>query len=72
MARSRPQVGGTSLSSPMFVGFWARVMAGKGNLGFPAPLLYPLSASDFHDITSGRQTAIRQVRATTSPAVVAA
>ncbi|HWG10875.1 MAG TPA: PKD domain-containing protein, partial [Rhodanobacteraceae bacterium] len=47
------QVGGTSLSSPMFVGFWARVMEGKGNLGFPAPLLYPLSASDFHDITSG-------------------
>src|SRR6185437_5184971 len=47
------QVGGTSLSSPMFVGFWSRVMAGKGNLGFPAPLLYPLSASDFHDITVG-------------------
>jgi len=47
------QVGGTSLSSPMFVGFWSRVMAGKGNLGFPAPLLYPLSASDFHDITQG-------------------
>ncbi|MBS0432664.1 MAG: PKD domain-containing protein [Proteobacteria bacterium] len=47
------QVGGTSLSSPMFVGFWARVMQGKGNLGFPAPLMYPLSASDFHDITQG-------------------
>jgi subtilase family serine protease len=47
------QVGGTSLSSPMFVGFWARVMAGKGNLGFPAPLLYPLSATDFHDVTQG-------------------
>src|SRR6185437_9254403 len=47
------QVGGTSLSSPMFVGFWSRVMAGKGNLGFPAPLLYPLSASDFHDVTQG-------------------
>ena len=28
-------------------------MQGKGNLGFPAPLLYPLSASDFHDVTSG-------------------
>lgn len=47
------QVGGTSLSSPMFAGFWARVVAGKGNLGFAAPLLYPLSASDFHDITQG-------------------
>ena len=47
------QVGGTSLSSPMFVGFWSRVMAGKGNLGFPAPLLYPLSAADFHDVTQG-------------------
>ncbi|MBS0446336.1 MAG: PKD domain-containing protein [Proteobacteria bacterium] len=47
------QVGGTSLSSPMFVGFWSRVMTGKGNLGFAAPLLYPLSATDFHDVTSG-------------------
>lgn len=50
---STTQVGGTSLSSPMFAGFWARVVAGKGNLGFAAPLLYPLSASDFHDITQG-------------------
>jgi len=50
---SQAQIGGTSLSSPMFVGFWARVMQGKGNLGFPAPLLYPLSASDFHDVTTG-------------------
>jgi subtilase family serine protease len=47
------QVGGTSLASPMFVGFWARVMAGKGNLGFAAPLLYPLPATDFHDVTQG-------------------
>jgi subtilase family serine protease len=47
------QVGGTSLASPMFAGFWARVMAGKGNLGFAAPLLYRLPASDFHDITQG-------------------
>lgn len=50
---TQSQIGGTSLSAPMFVGFWARVMQGKGNLGFPAPLLYPLSASDFHDVTSG-------------------
>ena len=51
--RRQQQIGGTSLSAPMFVGFWARVMQGKGNLGFPARLLYPLSAADFHDITSG-------------------
>lgn len=50
---TQSQIGGTSLSAPMFVGFWARVTQGKGNLGFPAPLLYPLSASDFHDVTSG-------------------
>jgi subtilase family serine protease len=50
---SQSQIGGTSLSAPMFVGFWARVVQGKGNLGFPAPLLYQLSASDFHDVTSG-------------------
>jgi subtilase family serine protease len=49
----RPQYGGTSLASPLFAGFWARVIAGKGNLGFPAPLLYPLSAADFHDVTQG-------------------
>ena len=51
--RRQAQIGGTSLSAPMFVGFWARVMQGKGNLGFPAPLLYTLSSPDFHDITSG-------------------
>lgn len=46
-------IGGTSLASPIFVGLWSRVLAGKGNLGFAAPLLYPLPAADFHDITSG-------------------
>jgi subtilase family serine protease len=51
--RRSEQVGGTSLASPLFVGFWARVVAGKGNLGFAAPLLYPLPASDFHDVTQG-------------------
>lgn len=50
---STQQIGGTSLSSPIFVGLWARVMAVKGNLGFAAPLLYQLPAGDFHDITSG-------------------
>lgn len=48
------QIGGTSLSAPMFAGFWARVLAIKGSgVGFAAPLLYDLPSSDFHDITSG-------------------
>ncbi|WP_165371519.1 pre-peptidase C-terminal domain-containing protein [Pseudolysobacter antarcticus] len=45
--------GGTSLSSPIFVGAWMRLLAAKGNLGFAAPLLYQLPAADFHDVTSG-------------------
>lgn len=48
-----PQYGGTSLASPIFAGFWARVIAGKGNPGFAAPLIYPLAAADFHDVTQG-------------------
>jgi len=48
------QYGGTSLSAPLFAGAWARVIAIKGSsVGFAAPLLYQLPASDFHDITSG-------------------
>lgn len=52
------QVGGTSLSSPLFVGVWARTMAAHlatypDGLGFAAPLIYKLPASAFHDITSG-------------------
>jgi xanthomonalisin len=47
-------VGGTSLSSPLFVGFWARMIAAKGTgIGFAAPKLYALPASAFHDVTSG-------------------
>jgi PKD repeat protein len=47
-------VGGTSLSAPIFAGSWARVLAVKGlNVGFAAPLLYQLPASDFHDVVSG-------------------
>ena len=50
------QYGGTSLSAPLFAGAWARVIAIKGsNVGFAAPLLYQLPASDFHDITSGNK-----------------
>jgi len=48
------QWGGTSLASPIFVGFWARVIAAKGTaVGFAAPLLYQLPAADFHDVTVG-------------------
>lgn len=50
--------GGTSLSSPLFVGSWARLESAHGNrLGFPGPLLYGFGArspgSVFHDVTSG-------------------
>ncbi|MEO7051510.1 MAG: pre-peptidase C-terminal domain-containing protein [Rhodanobacter sp.] len=48
------QYGGTSLAAPLFAGAWARVIAIKGSsVGFAAPLLYQLPASDFHDITAG-------------------
>jgi subtilase family serine protease len=48
------QVGGTSLAAPIFSGLWARVIAAKGTgVGFAAPLLYQLPATDFHDITFG-------------------
>ena len=51
---SHSQVGGTSLSAPIFAGLWARVIAAKGTgIGFAAPLIYALPAGDFHDITSG-------------------
>ena len=51
---SSTQIGGTSLSAPIFSGTWARVIAVKGtNVGFAGPLLYQLPATDFHDITSG-------------------
>lgn len=54
------QWGGTSLSSPLFVGTWARILQAKGeSLGFAAPLIYQVAsdtsnyAADFHDVTSG-------------------
>src|SRR5690348_90787 len=51
---SPAQYGGTSLSSPLFVGFWARMIAAKGTgIGFAASKLYQLPASAFHDVTSG-------------------
>jgi xanthomonalisin len=51
---SPAQYGGTSLSSPLFVGFWARMIAAKGTgIGFAAPQLYQLPATAFHDVVSG-------------------
>jgi pseudomonalisin len=51
------QIGGTSLSSPLFVGFWARLESANSNsLGFPAKCLYHAIASTpslVHDITQG-------------------
>ena len=48
------QIGGTSLSAPLFAGMWARVIAAKGtSVGFAGPIIYQLPASAFHDITSG-------------------
>src|SRR6185437_10407440 len=57
---SNEQIGGTSLSSPLFVGVWARALATKSSLGFAAPLIYADAASnyaaDFHDVTSGNNS----------------
>jgi pseudomonalisin len=51
------QIGGTSLAAPIFSGLWARVIAVKGTgVGFAAPLLYKLPATDFHDITFGNNS----------------
>ncbi len=55
------QVGGTSLSSPLWSGFIAianqgRALAGESTLnGYTQtlPMLYSLPSSDFHDVTSG-------------------
>ena len=53
------QVGGTSLSSPLAMGAWARLQTQYGNaLGFATPLLYRFAQGNaaivgFHDITSG-------------------
>jgi pseudomonalisin len=48
-------VGGTSLSSPLSLGVWARIESAHANaLGFAAPLLYGAAGSaGFHDITLG-------------------
>lgn len=50
-------VGGTSLSAPLFTATWARLLQSCGsNLGFAAPTLYAYANSNpgmFHDILSG-------------------
>jgi pseudomonalisin len=48
-------IGGTSLSSPMALGVWARFESAHGNkLGFASPLLYQkLGSAGFHDIILG-------------------
>jgi pseudomonalisin len=52
------EIGGTSLSSPMALGFWTRLESSHGNsLGFAPPALYGLDAagttSGFHDVVLG-------------------
>lgn len=51
------QIAGTSLSAPIFTGFYSRIQAAHGNtLGFPASTLYSGAAANpswFHDVTSG-------------------
>jgi len=50
------QVGGTSLSSPLFVGSWARFQSANSNtLVFPATAIYQYATSKamFYDVTSG-------------------
>ncbi|MFI5317097.1 MAG: protease pro-enzyme activation domain-containing protein, partial [Myxococcota bacterium] len=54
---SPAQYGGTSLSSPLFVGAWARIQTANGaRLGFPAAWIYSRGAQAtpaFHDVLSG-------------------
>lgn len=52
------QYGGTSLATPIFVGFWARIQSAHGNrLAFPAAAIYKYGSANqatlFHDIISG-------------------
>jgi hypothetical protein len=51
--------GGTSLSSPLFVGAWSVLESANNNtLGFAPPLIYPMTSqlyasSTLHDVTAG-------------------
>jgi pseudomonalisin/xanthomonalisin len=51
-------IGGTSLSSPIFAGLWARIQSSAGiSLRFPADQIYQFSRTQrplaFHDVTTG-------------------
>jgi pseudomonalisin/xanthomonalisin len=51
-------IGGTSLSSPIFVGLWARIQSAAGiSLRFPGDQIYHFSQAQrplaFHDVTTG-------------------
>jgi pseudomonalisin len=68
-------VGGTSLSSPLALGVWARLQSSHGNtLGFAAPAFYrnatPLpsvsSGPGFHDIVGDATVSIAPFQATTA------
>lgn len=53
------QVGGTSLATPIFTGFWARIQSAHNNsLSFPASAIYKYGPTNestiFHDVTSGK------------------
>ena len=49
-------VGGTSASSPAWLGIWARAQqAHGGRLGFANPALYRVPPSAFHDVVAGSQ-----------------
>jgi pseudomonalisin len=49
-------IGGTSASSPSWLGIWTRLQSShNGGLGFANTTLYSLPAAVFHDITEGFQ-----------------
>ena len=52
---SDQQGAGTSLSSPLWLGFWTRINAAAKNkgLGFANPSIYKLAGRDFYDVTVG-------------------
>ena len=65
--------GGTSLSSPLWCGMWARMQsAAGGTLGFAAPALYALAldpttdARDFYDVSVGTNGQYRAVARSSS------
>lgn len=61
MVNADEGVGGTSLSSPLSAGVWARMETAHGNrFGFAAPIFckvfgqpFGTAAKDFHDVTVG-------------------